>query len=45
MKEIKTKGAVVRIHGKESDIQTATEKFMKEVMKCKKQKEKSETLS
>lgn len=44
MTEYKYKNSVVRIHGNQPEnIREATEKFMKGVLKCKKQKEKLKT--
>lgn len=48
MHEVKVGCAVVRIHGSvnQDNMKAATEKFMKKVLKCKKEKErtKSKTL-
>ena len=42
MHEVKVGCAVVRIHGSvnQDNVKAATEKFMKKVLKCKKEKEK-----
>ena len=47
MTEYKTKNAIVRIHGnvERENVENATIKYLKGVMKCKKSKEKSKEAS
>ena len=47
MHEVKTGCAVVRIHGtvNQDNLKAATEKFMKKVLKCKREKERQKSIS
>ena len=47
MQEVKVGCAVVRLHGSvnQDNLKAATEKFMKKVLKCKREKEKANSVS